>query len=479
MINLKYDKELKEWIEENKERIIEEWMDISKIPAIKGEASPDAPYGADCAKALNACAELFSRHGFRNEIYNKQGYALADYGEGEKTIGLFGHSDVVPVGDDWIYTKPFEPIIIDGTMIGRGVEDNKSGIMASLCVMEILRDKNIPVKSKIQAFIGSEEESGMSDIEAFSKEQKMPEASLILDADFPCSIGEKGIYHFKARSNKKCEDIVDLKGGEAFNIVLDKVCVTIKKTAEIEKELAAKIEGNSSFTMKIEDGYIRLWAKGVAKHASEPEGSLNAAHSAAKVLCECKSLSENDRNLMQNIKKILDCPFGTSMGIAHNDIRFGRLTFVNGMISLKDGQVELSFDTRYGSTLESDVLEEKAKRSFESLGWKVIPVSNIEGFSIDDDSPIPPVLVDIYNRLTGFDKKAIRLGGGTYARHLKNAFSVGTVTMRADREKPFMEMPEGHGGPHQCDEKIDIEGFFDAVRIISHYVINIDECLNG
>ena len=47
----------------------------------------------------------------------------------DKLLMLCGHSDVVPVGDSWIYTQPFEPIIKGDTLIGRGVSDNKSGEM--------------------------------------------------------------------------------------------------------------------------------------------------------------------------------------------------------------------------------------------------------------------------------------------------------------------------------------------------------------
>ena len=147
MINPKYDKQIKQWIEENRDKIMNEWIEISKIPAIKGEAEENAPFGKECAKALNECADLFKRHGFETKVYNQSGYALSSLGSGKKTIGLFGHSDVVPVGDDWLYTKPFEPSIKDGTLSGRGVWDNKSGIMAALCAMEIIRSYDIPIRS--------------------------------------------------------------------------------------------------------------------------------------------------------------------------------------------------------------------------------------------------------------------------------------------------------------------------------------------
>ena len=47
-----------------------------------------------------------------------------------------------------------------------------------------------------------------------------------------------------------------------------------------------------------------------------------------------------------------------------------------------------------------------------------------------------------------------------------------------DRETPVLKMPEGHGGAHQCDEMIDIEGFFEALRVIIHYVLACDEIIN-
>jgi succinyl-diaminopimelate desuccinylase len=100
------------------------------------------------------------------------------------------------------------------------------------------------------------------------------------------------------------------------------------------------------------------------------------------------------------------------------------------------------------------------------------------GFSIDPDSKIPELFENIYKEISGFDKKSFKLGGGTYARHLENAFSVGTFCETADRKTPVFEMPAGHGGAHQCDEMIDIESFFAAVRIIVQYLIVMDENIN-
>lgn len=479
MLDLKYDGNIKEWIDKNREEIIRNWIDIAEIPAINSEAEPDAPFGKACLDALRACSDMFGKYGIHSELYSGNKYALATTGCGEKAIGIFSHSDVVPANEeDWIYTKPFEPKVIDGTLIGRGVEDNKSGVMAALCAMRIIRECNIPVKSRIVTFIGSQEETGMSDIKAFAEEQPMPDVSFVPDADFPCSIGEKGIFHFWAKSDAILKDIVEFRGGEAFNIVLDKVVVKLKKTDELKNEIIGKINEADQFSFDETGDMLILTAKGLAKHACEPEGSVNAAYLAAELLSDIDALADSDREVMKETKKILSCPFGTSMGVDHNDIRFGKLTFVNGMVDIEDGKVKLSFDTRYGSTLEPEILEKKVQDSFGEMNWNVEINSHSKGFSIADDSPVPAVLEGIYNAVTGYDLKAIRLGGGTYARVIDNAFSIGTFTNRADRKEPFMEMPAGHGGAHQADEKIDIEAFFDAVRILTHYIINTDGILN-
>lgn len=477
MINLKYDESIKKWIENNRERIIREWIDISKIPAIKGKAEEGAPFGKECAEALVCCAELFEKKGFETELYAESGYALSNMGNGEKCIGLFGHSDVVPVSDDWIYTKPFEPLVVDGMLIGRGVEDNKSGIMAALCAMEIIRDEKIPLKSTIQTFIGSDEETGMTDITAFSREQKMPDVSLVLDADFPCSIGEKSICHFWAECGEKLEEILDFDGGEAFNVVLDKATVTLRWSEKLMGELQEKVKEKDEFYLLKKDDTIELSAKGIPMHACMPDGSCNAAGLLAELLSNTVSLCEKDRRIMADMKKILGCHYGTTMNLEHNDIRFGKLTFVSGMVKKSNDKLRLSFDCRFGSTLEPEDFLKKAEAAFGKIGWKIEIEGCMKGFSIADESPIPDRLVEIYNSITGMEEKALRLGGGTYARKLVNAFSVGTKASSKDRKAPALEMPEGHGGVHQSDEMIELEAFFDAVRIITHYIINIDECI--
>lgn len=351
--------------------------------------------------------------------------------------------------------------------------------MATLCLFEILRDCGIDLNSQLEAFIGSDEECGMEDLINYLKEQTMPDVSVVPDANFPCGVGEKGIYHFWCESSESLRDVLDFSGGEAFNIVLDDVSVVMKMSDMLLNEITLKTENKPEFALFSNGETLTLKAKGVAKHASVPEGSVNAAYLAAKLLSECEHIAASDKIILSAAADILSCSYGTGIGVTHNDADFGRLTTVNGMVKVNDGKLSLSFDCRYGDTLSGGFLEAESEKTLESKGFTVTYKDNRPGFKIDKDSKIPSMLEDIYEEVSGERLERVLMSGGTYARRLKNAFSIGTFIIKKGRTTHFLDMPEGHGGPHQCDERIDIEGFFEAVRVLVHYVIAIDEVINS
>lgn len=479
MIDIELNKLFDNWIKDNKEAVVEKWKKLAEIPSVKSAPTENAPFGEQCKKALVTAASYFDSEGFESKISKRNTYALCSYGKGEKKIGLFSHSDVVPVGDDWIYTKPFEPVVIDGTLIGRGVEDNKSGVMAAFCIFNFLKDKKITLNNKLELFIGSDEECGMDDLKDYLKEEKMPDVSLVPDADFPCSVGEKGIYHLMSESKSSLNSIISISGGQAYNIVLDSVEVIIPYSEKALEEIESKIAEKNNFNVTRKEDYLILNIKGVAKHASIPEGSVNAAFLAIELLLGCGFVSENDKSILSGAKELLACHYGKGLGIEHEDPVFGNTTCVNGLCRTEDGKLKLSFDIRYGDTVDPVELEQTADNNLNKNGFLPVEKDNRPGFSIDKDSKYPVVFEDIYAELTGERLERVTMAGGTYARKLKNAFSIGTSIIKKDRQTPVFKMPEGHGGAHQCDECIDIEGFFEAVRVLLNYILACDEILKS
>lgn len=435
----RFDDKIQNWIDTHKQEVLDKWMELVSIPSVRAEAQENAPYGAHCDRAVRKAASYYGE-GFDVKVNRADGYACADYGTGDKLIGLFGHSDVVPVGEGWLYTEPFKPIIKDGFMIGRGCFDNKSGVMASWCVLNILKDCNIPLKNRIRAFIGSNEESGMGDITGYVKKERIPDLSIVPDSHFPCSLGEKGILRMWARSKEQLQEVVDFRGGSAFNTVLDHVTVTLKDGTGFEVE-------------------------GVSKHAGSPEGSVNAAGLAAK-----KLLVTADGKLMAAILPVLEDPFGQGLGLKSTDPDFGALTAVNGMVKVEDGHLFVSMDIRYGTSINAKDLERQLAQKWDELGFEITYMFNRPGFSVDKQSPVPGLIRRLYKEATGIDAENFRMAGGTYSRYLPNAFTTGTFF---HKPHPF-PMPAGHGGAHQRDEAISIEGFFQAVRLLTKIVIECD-----
>lgn len=181
---MEYVEKIHNYVIEHKDEILNTLKELIKIPSVKGKAEIDAPFGKECAKALEYTEKLYSKNGFETELNKSDGYLLSYFGSGNKTLGLFAHSDVVDVNDGWIHTTPFEPIEKDGYLIGRGVLDDKSAIVISLYCVKILKELNIPFNSKLVMFTGSNEETGMADIEKYTKNHIAPDFSLIGDTAF-------------------------------------------------------------------------------------------------------------------------------------------------------------------------------------------------------------------------------------------------------------------------------------------------------
>ncbi|HEU4663310.1 MAG TPA: succinyl-diaminopimelate desuccinylase [Dokdonella sp.] len=61
----------------------------------------------------------------------------ATHGEGAPVFVFLGHSDVVPSGPSEKWTSPpFEPVVRDGCLYGRGAADMKSGVAAMVVALE-------------------------------------------------------------------------------------------------------------------------------------------------------------------------------------------------------------------------------------------------------------------------------------------------------------------------------------------------------
>ncbi len=82
-----------------------------------------------------------------------------DRGSRGRTLHLNGHFDVVPPGEGWT-VDPFEGLVRDGRILGRGASDMKSGIAAAVFAVEAIRRAGVELEGAVDISATVDEESG-------------------------------------------------------------------------------------------------------------------------------------------------------------------------------------------------------------------------------------------------------------------------------------------------------------------------------
>lgn len=143
---------LLQYIENNKDEMLKDLADFVAIPSISSDKEK-------VRKALEFALKLGADMGFRVENCLNGQVGVIEIGQGEETLGILSHVDVVPAGDleEW-ETDPFEAVIKDGRVYGRGNIDDKGMIISSLYAMKAVSEYGIPLKKKVQLILGTQEE---------------------------------------------------------------------------------------------------------------------------------------------------------------------------------------------------------------------------------------------------------------------------------------------------------------------------------
>jgi succinyl-diaminopimelate desuccinylase len=143
------------------------------------------------------------------------------------TLWIIAHIDVVPAGDlsKWD-TDPFNAVIKDGKIFGRGSEDNQQGLVSAIIMTRAFIESGIMPEFNIGLMIVSDEETGSTFGLDYMAEQKKdlfkPEDLIIIpDAGEPdasmIEIAEKSILWIKFRTvGKQVHASVPQQGINAF-----------------------------------------------------------------------------------------------------------------------------------------------------------------------------------------------------------------------------------------------------------------------
>ena len=175
----------KEYIDNNRQKFINELIDLLKIPSV----SADSKFKEDVQKAAEYVQQaLLTAGADRAEICKTEGHPIV-YGEKIvdpqlPTILVYGHYDVQPADPYELWdSPPFEPVIKDEKIYARGACDDKGQMFMHIKAFEAMKATDA-LACNVKFMIEGEEEVGSNNLEVFIRENKEKlAADIILISD--------------------------------------------------------------------------------------------------------------------------------------------------------------------------------------------------------------------------------------------------------------------------------------------------------
>lgn len=202
---------VKQYIEENQERFLDELFSLIRIPSISAEQE----HKDDMVRCAEQWKELLLASGAdKAELIETSGNPLV-YGEKmvdpkKKTVLVYGHYDVMPVEPLELWnTEPFEPVVKDGKIWARGADDDKGqSFMQAKAFETMMALEMLPCNVKF--LLEGEEEIGSPALKQWidnpqNKAKVMAEVIVVSDTDMvsaeipSITTGLRGLVKFEMK----------------------------------------------------------------------------------------------------------------------------------------------------------------------------------------------------------------------------------------------------------------------------------------
>jgi succinyl-diaminopimelate desuccinylase len=337
-------------------------------------------------------------------------------GRVEDKFWVLTHLDVVPPGDlnAWTVTKPFQPIVKEGRVYGRGAEDNGQSMVSSLLAAKLLLEEGVkPKRTVVLAFV-SDEEAG----------------------------SKYGLGHLM-------ENYGYMFNGSDLALVPDHGTSNGEFIEVAEKSIL----------------WVKLKFKGVQVHASTPQRGLNPHRVAAEYILALENLIREKYGARN---ELFDPPITTCEPTMVKN--------PSESPNIIPGEHEVVYDCRILPEHNVDALLQDFKTAFNQVSSKYekvfdgvkYPTLDIEIIERSDaapptpaDSPIIQELVKALRELRGIKPKVGGIGGGTVAAFFRRIGIPAAVWSTIDDKA------------HTPNEYAKIENIINDAKVMAYLMLNL------
>lgn len=436
-----------DYIDTQEEEIISNLCQFIEIPSVSSDLIA-VKESLDYILSLGKAMGMRSRSLMNNQI------GIVEIGQGDETIGILVHVDVVPAGDlDLWQTPPFKATIIDGRIYGRGAIDDKGPAIAALYAMKAIDNIKKPLKKKIQLIIGTQEEVEWTDMQAYTKAYPLPDYGFTPDGEFPLCNIEKGFANIELElplspNNEAIfstqDYLTELEGGTQINVV--------------PANCKAKAIKNGQ--------PLDHHAMGRATHSSQPENGDNA------IVKLCKNLNPQDyadngvRRAVHMIATKLDEMDGRHLGLkTHHQYYNGEFIHHNTLsvttVKTEEDAVRIGVNMRHTYGTHEENIQSAFDELAKAYGGKISYFRSMPPVYISKDQPFMKVFETAYNNISGRDNVFSLAYGGSYAKAMPNIVSWGPL------------FPDEEDTCHEANEFININNLMCITKIYTDALVQM------
>jgi succinyl-diaminopimelate desuccinylase len=467
------DRALAAWVDAHLDEILQDLVRMLRIPSVKAEPTADAPFGRGVKAALDAFLAPARAEGFAVETLPGVAGHIEWGPPGAPLVGVLAHLDVVPAGAGW-NRDPFGAERDGDRIYARGAMDDKGPAVAAYWALKAARAVYGEGHRRVRLIVGGDEESDFECLHRYFAVHEMPDLGFTPDAGFPIVTAEKGIVTFvlsaplaaAAGAGAVGPRLRALQAGTRANVVAAEAHAELElgvdaATRDRVANALLQAPGPDGTTLEVgtlADGALAVAAHGRAAHASLPEQGANAAARLMLALAAVDAWSPADRAVFAHLGRSGADLDGAALGVASSDAESGPLTCNLGTVALVGGRVRAEYNLRYPVSERLEALLARARAAAAPSGVEVEAGGGHPPLRAESGWEIVRTLERVFEAETGRPATHLAIGGGTYARELRQGVAFGP------------QWPEDEELAHAPDEYISIERLRRMVAIYARAI---------